>query len=344
MNAHLTKFATLIVAGLLTGGCKQEHAEVRTGGTSVHLHVVQTEEVVDSVVASGAIESIGKSDVAFMVPGRVISVDVADGATVLGGEVLARLDPADYEKNLAIAEAQLHEVEARHARLSRMHEAGSLTDTDFDKIDAALKQARAAAELARRQLGYTVLRAPFDGSIVKHRIEAGVVVAPAVPVFTLHSPGAVWANFGVSEVDIGRVQIGQTAAVQVAAARTMHEGKVEAILPNADTLSRSFTVKVRLANPTGELRHGNVVTGRIQTGASRIVLSVPPQTVQKNPDGSLFVWLFDASRQTAMRQIVEIGALRTEQIEITAGLNAGDRVVLNVPHTLFEGAHLTVAD
>lgn len=336
-------FATLIVAGLFTTGCKHEHANAGPQATPVHVHRAQTVEIAEIVVASGAIESVEKSAVAFMVPGRVVSVEVADGSSVVPGQVLARLDPADYENNVAIAEAQLREVEARHVRLSRMHESGSLTDTDFDKIDAALKQARAAAELAQRQLGYTILNAPFRGSIVKHEIEVGVVVAPAVPVFTLHSPGAVWANLGVSEAEIGKIREGQTVEVRVAAARVVEEGTIDSILPNADPLSRAFTVKALLLNASGRLRHGNVVVGDILTGQSRRAMSLPPRLVQKHPDGSLFVWLVDAKQNTAVRQIVETGVLGTREIEIASGLHEGDQVILNVPHTLFEGAHLTIA-
>jgi len=226
-----------------------------------------------------------------------------------------------------------------------LHEVGSLTDTDFDKIDAALKETESATELARRQLGYTELRAPFDGWIVKHGIAAGVVAAPAVPVFTVFSPGAMWANLGVSEADVAKVRIGETVEVRVPATRAGAEhGTVEAILPNAEMLSRAFTVKVRLENARGDLRHGNVVVGHILTGETRRAITVPPQVVQKNPDGSLFVWLIDAARHTAVRQLVEVGALRASEIEIASGLRDGDQVILNVPHTLFEGARLTVAN
>ena len=65
--------------------------------------------------------------------------------------------------------------------------------------------------------------------------------------------------------------------------------------------------------------------------------------VQKNPDGSLFVWLIDSTRHTAVRQLVEVAALRASEVEIASGLRDGDQVVLNVPHTLFEGEPLNIA-
>ncbi|HWA26566.1 MAG TPA: efflux RND transporter periplasmic adaptor subunit [Lacunisphaera sp.] len=343
MKTRLFHAATALAVAFIAGGCQRDRGPIAQEARSVEAHTITTHDLPAQVVASGAIEAIDKAEVAFMVPGRVIAVDAEDGAMVRQGQLLARLDPADYEKNLAIAEAQLAEVQARHGRLSRLHEAGSLTDTDFDRVDAALKQATSAAGLARRQLGYTELRAPFAGWIVKRGIAPGFVAAPGAPVFTLYSPGPVWAHLGVSEADIGQVRIGQSAAVQVPATRTApRHGTVEAILPQADPLSRAFTVKVRLENQDGGLRHGNVVVGQILTGNTRHAITVPPQAVQKNPDGSLFVWQIDPTREVARRQLVEIGALRATEVEITAGLKEGDRIVLNVPHTLFEGARLNV--
>lgn len=345
MNTHINRIATALVTVLVASGCHHDGTDSAPEPTSIKAYAVHAHEVPVEVIASGAIEAIDKADIAFQIPGRVVSVDIEDGTLAQKGQLLARLDSADYQKNLAIAEAQFQEVKARHLRLTRMHEAGSLTDADLDKIDAALKQAESAAELARRQVGYTELRAPFDGWVVKQGVAAGVVAAPAIPVFTVYSQGAVWANLGVSEAEIGKVHIGQAVEISAPAVpSSLQRGTIEAILPNAAMLSRAFTVKARLENTQGSFRHGNVVVGHILTGETRRAVTVPPQVVQENPDGSLFVWLIDSARHTAVRQLVEIGALRASEIEISAGLNEGDQVVLNVPHTLFEGAHLTTTN
>lgn len=333
----------LSVLGSAFQGCHREEASVPPAVEVTALSIAK-KTVPGEIVASGAIEAVDKAELAFQVPGRVLTVEVADGSVVKQGEVLARLDPADLQQALAISEANLAEVRARHARLSRLHELGSLTDTDFDKIDAALKQSESAAELSRRQLSYAELRAPFDGIAVKRGLAAGVVVTPGLPVFTVLSPAPVWANVGVAEVDARRVNIGQKAAVLLPAAvgDAAHAGVVEAVLPQADPLSRSFTVKIRLDNADRTLRPGNVVTTRILTGETREIVSVPPQAVAKNPDGSLFVWLVDPVKHTAVRQIVEAGALGSTEVEIRSGLKSGDQVVLAIPHTLFEGMPLKV--
>ncbi|PTX98896.1 efflux RND transporter periplasmic adaptor subunit [Opitutus sp. ER46] len=336
--------ATLLVVLVPLTGCDRDVSQASPAAVTVSVHIVHASNVPEQIVASGAIEAIDKAEIAFMVSGRVLSVPAADGALIKQGDVLAQLDPVDYERSVAIAEAQLQEVKSRHARLARLHEAGSLTATDFDRISSALQQAEAAATLARRQLDYTVLHAPCDGWVVRRGIAPGLVAVPAVPVFTLLPPGAVWANVGVAETEISRVQVGQLVDVHVpAAGHDPQRGTVESILPNADPLARTFTVKVRLANRGGELRQGHVVVAHILTGRTHRALLVPPQAVQKHPDGSLFVWLVEPTRQTAVRQLIQVESLTATGIEVSAGLTDGDQIVLNVPHTLFEGTRLALA-
>lgn len=333
----------LSVSLVALSGCRRGDDSAAPAEMAVQVITATSKTLPDEIIASGAIDAVDKADVGFLVAGRVISVDAEDGAEVKKDEVLARLDPSDYQQGLAIAEAKLAEVRARYERLSKMHDLGSLTATDFDKIEAGLHEAESSAELARHQLAYTELHAPFDGLVVKHGVAAGLVVGPGTPVFTVLSPAPVWANVGVAEAVARHVQPGQSVDVFLpATGKQTHTGKVEAILPQADPLSRSFTVKIKLENADQALRPGNVVISHIQTGQTHTALTVPPQVVQKFADGSLFVWVVDPVRHTAVQQVIEAGSLQTFEVEVTSGLKAGDLIVLNVPHTLFEGTPLKV--
>lgn len=343
MRSTLCLAVVLAAITPLVGACRRPDTGASYSPVEVPVVVVSIHSIPEIIITSGAIDAVNKADIAFLVAGRVASVEVEDGEQVAKGQLLASLDPSDYRQTLAIAEAKLGEVSSRYARLSRLHELGSLTDSDFDKANAALKEAESSAELARRQLDYTELRAPFDGIVVRHGIAAGVVAVPAVPVFTVLAPAPVWANVGIAEADARRVRPGQAAQVYLPAAGNWSlEGHVEAVLPQADPLSRSFTAKIRLENADGLLRPGNVIIAHIMTSASHSAITIPPGAVQKNPDGSLFVWIVDPVRHTAVRQIIEVGALRTTEVEISNGLRPGDQVVTVIPLTLFEGTPLRV--
>jgi RND family efflux transporter MFP subunit len=335
--------ALAAAAGLLLfcAGCRRGPAGAEAAAVEVRAIRVSTRAIPDEITAAGAIEAVQKADVGFLVAGRVLEVSVEDGTDVIRGQLLARLDPADYQQRLAIAEASLAEVRARHERLTRMHDLGSLTASDFDRIESALKEAESGAELARRQLAYTELRAPFDGQAVRSGIAVGQAVVPAVPVFTVLAPAPVWANVGVAEGDAHRVRAGQSVRVVLpSAGDRLFAGTVETVLPQAEPLSRSFTVKILLDNADHLLHPGNVVTARIATGTIHHAVTLPPEAVQRYPDGALFAWTVDPQRHTAARQIIETGQLRGDVVEVTSGLKPGDVVVTSVPLTLFEGMAL----
>lgn len=291
---------------------------------------------------SGVIEPVEKTELGFMVPGRIAAIAVEDGATVAAGQELARLDDTDYRQELAIAEAKLNETKARYARLRQMHELGSLTATDFDKITATLQETEAAAQLARQRLGYTVLHAPYAGRIVRHKLAVGTVVAPGVPLCAVIAPAPVWATLSVPEVDALRIQPGQAVHVSLAAMEsTAEDGSVETVLPQADALTRSFAVKIRLANHGYEFRPGNVVTARIMTGQQRTALLVPPTAIQHYPDGGLYVWIVGEKHPAVTRRLVEVGAPYDTRVEIVSGLQPGEVIVAGSSVPLFDGMAVT---
>ncbi|MCR6656733.1 MAG: efflux RND transporter periplasmic adaptor subunit [Opitutus sp.] len=300
--------------------------------------VLRSIDVADELSAAGTIEAVDKAQLGFMVPGRLLKFEVEDGASVSTGQLLARLDDADYRQEVAIAEARLAEIRARAERLRKMHELGSLTATDYEKITAGLTEAESAATLARQRLAYTELRAPFAGRVTRHSVAAGTVVAPGSPICSVLAPAPVWATLSVPEATAAQLLPGQVARVRLAAAETVEAtAPIETVLPQADPITRSFQVKVRLANDDLAFRPGNVVVASVELGSRRSVVTLPPAAVQRFPDGALYVWVVEPQRSTVTRRIVTIGRPRGVALEVTSGLESGERVVTASATPLFDG-------
>jgi RND family efflux transporter MFP subunit len=148
----------------------------------------------------------------------------------------------------------------------------------------------------------------------------------------------------VPEVDAPRIRPGQRAQVVLAATESAAaDAPVEVVLPQADAITRSFSVKIRLANEDLRFRPGNVVTALIALGASRSVLTVPPGAVQHYPDGGLYVWIVDAGHHTVTRRIVSVGRTHGAAVEVVSGLQAGEIVVTGAAAPLFDGMSVTLA-
>lgn len=308
---------------------------------TVTLFRLAPRDVADEISASGAIEAVNKSPLGFMVGGRLKSIAADDGASVEAGQLLAQLDDTDYRHELAIAEAKLAEIQSREERLRQMHDLGSLTSSDFEKISAALSEARSATDLARRRVNYTELHAPFAGRVTRHGVSVGTVVSPGAPILSVLAPAPVWAVLSVPEVDAVRIRPGQSARVRLAAMeRTETVSTVESVLPQADPLTRSFHVKIQLPNADLAFRPGNVVTATIAVGPELSVLTISPAAIQHFPDGALYVWVADREKQSVTRRIVSVGRMRDADVEVTAGLKAGEWIVASSASPLFDGMQI----
>ncbi|WP_221031586.1 efflux RND transporter periplasmic adaptor subunit [Actomonas aquatica] len=308
---------------------------------------VSTQTFSDPIIAAGSIIPVNSVSLGFRVPGQIEAVLAADGEVVATGQVLARLDPAELRHAKTIAQAQADELSSRHHRLTQLFEAGSLTRTDFERSHAALTEAKAALDLANEQLDHTELVAPFAGKLLKHPLDVGAVVAPGVPVFTLMAEQPVWAEVHVAESQRAALALGQTVQLELPAmdsadAPSTLSGEIESIAATADPFSRTFAVRIRQANTDGRLRLGNLVTARIEAGRGRDGLLLPPPAVQREADGSLYVWLLGGDGNQVVKRAVASGGTQGEQVIIDQGLAAGDQVVVGTTAPLFDGREVKV--
>ena len=187
----------------------------------------------------------------------------------------AAADEAAARERLAQLEAgpRPHEVEAARAEVRAARARLSLLQAgpraaEVDAARARLNEARAALELARTRLEDARLPSPIDGVVLRKNVEAGETVNPGVPIVTLMDPTDVWLRAYVPETEVGRLRIGQTAAVTVDAyPGRVFPGEVTEIASEAEYTPRNvqtrkervnlvFRIKIAVRNPEGVLKPG----------------------------------------------------------------------------------------
>jgi RND family efflux transporter MFP subunit len=236
------------------------------------------------VVANGYVVARTQASVSAKLPGRLAYLGVAEGSHVIEGQVLARLDNADYtaavtqaEGNLAAARASLIEAQADRDQLRRealrAHEVLAqnpqlISEQDMEAADsrAAQADARADAQAARvqaadaglrlAQANYenTLIRAPFTGTVLRKDAEVGEVVAPSVgggltrgAVVTMADLATLEVEVDVNEAYIARIRSGQPARIILDAyPDTSFRGTVRLIVPTADRQRATVQVKVSI--------------------------------------------------------------------------------------------------
>jgi RND family efflux transporter MFP subunit len=239
-----------------------------------------------SVTANGYVVARTRASVAAKLPGRLAELRVSEGSTLKKGDIIATLENADYQAQLAqaraaeaTARADLMEAraslavaaqDARRLREIRVQDSKAVAEQDFDAAqgkeseaearvkaaEARIGSARAAAGFALANLENTVIRAPFSGTVLRKEAEVGEVVAPSVgggltrgAVVTMADLTTLEVEVDVNEAYIARVKNGQPARITLDAyPDTSFRGRVRQVVPTADRQRATVQVKVSIVD------------------------------------------------------------------------------------------------
>ena len=291
---------------------------------------------------SGTVEELKSTSLSFSLPGTVASVFAGEGSKVRRGELLAILDQSGYRNAYELAEAKREQAEDAFKRFQPMYRNSHLSEVKMVEVETGLRQARASAAMAKKNLEDCRILAPSDGIIGKRSLEPGVNVMPGVPVFTLLRIERVYVKIPVPENEIARVARGQAAEAEIPALSGLKvRGKVEEIGVVADPFSRSYAVKIGLDNPEGRILPGMVCHVLLRFPQENLSLVVPYSAVQIDENGENFVYVVDLSRNRVSKRMVTVQSLVKEGISIARGLKSGDKIVVVGAQKLTDGSNVT---
>jgi multidrug efflux system membrane fusion protein len=292
---------------------------------------------------SGAIKADQSVDLAFRVSGIVDAITqvrgadgrlraIQDGDPVRRGQVLAHLRRAEYDDQVADADATLRQAHADYERASQLYENRSISKAEYDAAYARYTASQARRNQAAISLGDATLRAPIDGVLLKRAIEVGSLAGPTAAAFSVADTRVVKVVFGVPDVVVAGLKLGQTLPIQAEALPgTRLEGRITRISPSADPNSRVFEVEAALPNPKGQLRVGMLATLQLGNAAGSAGLFVPLAAVVRpagDTTGYAVYVVADSPSTSAKLRRVQLGDVSGNLIAVRDGLRSGDRVLV----------------
>jgi multidrug efflux pump subunit AcrA (membrane-fusion protein) len=330
------------------------HLSAKTVG---HVTSVRVREG-ESVRAGQLLVEIDARDVANQKLKVTAGVDEAENALQEAEQSIRAAEAAKsaVEANLALATAT-------YQRFNRLQERGSTSRQEFEEVEARYKsavaeasraedmlqsararkrQAQARIEQARADLqntevyaSYARLISPMNGVVTAKNVELGNLAAPGAPLLTLEDNRNYQLVVSVDESRIGAVKPGAAVPVVIGALdEAQVTGRVAEIIPAADPGSRSFSVKLDLEfNPL--LRSGMFGKARFAIGEKSAVVIPTAAVLERGQLTGVFV--MDQSNSARYR-LIRTGRLYGDRVEVISGLEPGDRLVLDEPHKLREGA------
>jgi membrane fusion protein (multidrug efflux system) len=286
--------------------------------------------------AVGTIRAVHETTISSKLLSRVTALDLKAGQKVRQGDVLVQLDDGDLRARLqqaratvASAEAVRNQAAVDEQRVSSMLKTFVASRQEYDKAATALKSADAELNRAREAvnevqslLDYATVRSPLDGTVVDKRVDVGDTVMPGQVLATLYDPKRMQLVASVRESLAYRLQVGQPIGVQVDVLHKLCSGTVSEIVPEAQSASRTFQVKVTGPCPPG-IYSG--MFGRIVIPLDDEKILVIPARAVRNVGQLEMVDVLEEGQ--AQRRAIRTGRHIDDSVEVLSGLKEGEKVL-----------------
>jgi RND family efflux transporter MFP subunit len=331
-------FVILTVLGLGLAACGGREQAKPAAPAAGPARDVKTVEVVRSggtgeAAVPGTVQARRRAALSARTPASVIELPYREGEWVEAGAVVVRLDDTALRAAVAAAEARAKAAEADLERTRTLVEKNAATPRELEQMTAAASGARAQLTGAVDDLSYAALRAPFAGRVAARRANLGDVVSPGTPLIEIQGEGGLELRATVESALAATLRPGATLRAQVDGQPAPLEATVSAVAPSGDPTTHRFEVKADLPRASG-LRAGLFARLLVPGAAAEARISVPASAlIERGGLSGLFVVREDRARL----RWVAVGARDGGTVEIRAGVEPGERVVVE-PAGLTEGA------
>ncbi len=398
-QTRVTTILMLVLVGLLTGcgGKTPPAGEIaaaeRMVVSGVTTEMAKVESVVENFEAVGVVRARTSTVISSKVVGTITALRVHEGDRVRAGQVLIEIENRDARVQVDKAQAGLREVqssideldrnlkaavaartaaeanrrlaEATLRRYQMLRERKSVSDQEFEEVEARAQVAVAEVDRAekmrqvveaRRQMiearidqakadvagaqvyaGYARITSPVDGVVTIKQVDIGALAAPGAPLLTVEGGGTFRLEAAVEESRIGKIAFGATAQVKVdAVGGAVLPGRVVEIVPTADPGSRTFTVRIDLP-VNAALRSGQYGKAVFASGEREALLVSGAAIVRR---GQLTgVYVVDEKGIVHLR-LVTLGRESGARVEVLSGLKDGEKLVAESSRIEREGVQI----
>lgn len=348
------------------GACSDADAERNRGNRTpeVGFVTVAAQAVPITTALGGRTVAFETSEVRPQVNGLIRRRLFAEGAAVRAGQPLFQIDASLYQAavdqaaaNLASARASAQAAEEKARRFEPLAKMQAIAQQDYTDALAQARVARAAVaqnaaalETARINLRYTTLSAPISGRIGRSLVTPGALVSASqqTPLAVIQQLDPIYVDMQQSSADLTRLRQSLDDGGVAAGSTSVHlrledgsayglAGTVQFSEMTVNEATGTITLRARFPNPRGLLLPGMFVTALFDQAVNPAAILVPQPAVQRDFDGSAFVYLVGKDNKAARRKITAERTVGTNWV-VTAGLKAGDRVITQGVGNLKQGA------
>jgi membrane fusion protein (multidrug efflux system) len=334
--------AALLLAGVMLAGCGGG-APPKQPPPEVGVVTLQPQAVELTTVLPGRTESYRASDVRPQVNGIVQRRLFTEGGTVTAGQALYQIDPAPYIAAYNNAKATLAAAQAKAARYASLWRQSAVAHQDYDDAQAAYLEAKANADTAAINLGYTKVVAPISGRISRSAVTEGALVTAnqATALATIQTLDPIYVDINQSSAELLNLKLAvqggsltQNAPAEASTTLTLDNGtpyptpgKLQFSEVTVDATTGAVTLRAVFANPDGILLPGMFVRALIIEGTKPDAILAPQQAIGRNEKGDPTAFVVDAQGIARLR-LLKTGQAIGDKWLVLDGLKAGEKLIV----------------
>ena len=353
----LTILGLLLLAGALAGLKLLQFQTMAAQGAkfvpppeTVTTAEVKADRWQPTLTAIGSVTAVQGVTVSAETSGTVKTIAFESGATVKAGEVLVELDTAIEQAQLRSATASADLARANLDRARDLRAKNLVSAADFDAAEAQAKQTIAQLDNLRAVLAKKTIRAPFAGRLGIRRVNLGQFLDNGAAIVSLQSLDPVYVDFALPQRYLAQLRTGMTVQITTDAfPQQTFAGKLTAISPEVDSVTRNVRLQATLANLDDRLQPGMYVEVTAVLPDAESVLMIPATAVLYAPYGDS-VFLIEEKRdektgavgKVLNQKFVRLGPARGDFVVVTSGLEAGQAVVSTGVFKLRNGMNVVV--
>jgi membrane fusion protein (multidrug efflux system) len=290
----------------------------------VDVIVASTRSIQNTVEANGSVVANEYVELHPETSGRIIYLNVPEGALVEKGTVIARINDADLQATLAKSKVQLDLYQKTEERDRKLLEIQGINQADYDLAQNNVNSTKADIAYTEAQIDKTVIKAPFSGIVGLRQVSPGAYATPATVIATVQQLDKIKVDFTLPEQYTSIIRKGTLVDIQIdAASKTRQKGLVIATEPQINQTSRNL--KVRAILQDGKGHPGAFVKVYVDAGADKSAIMVPTNCIIPEDKNNQLILAKGGKAQFVN---VETGIREADNVEITKGVRPGDTVIV----------------
>jgi len=299
----------------------------------------------------GEVSANQRAEPAFEVPGKIIDFPVIEGQAIAEGDIIAALDPRDYQAELDRAKANLSKAATDVDRYQILFDKGVSPKTDLESARRRYDVAVAEHSKAEKAVEDSTLRAPFSGTVAKKLVSDFENVRAKQSIIILEDESTLQVEIGIPEQDYGQMKPGLTNEERTRRSKPKvtissipgrsFDAYVKEFTTTADPVTRTFTATLAFS-PPGDVNIRPGMTAKVVISPPTLpgeegAVLIPARALLTDPEGQAFLWKIDPETLVASRSDVVAGSLSGQDVTILQGLEPGDQIAVSGVHKLSDG-------